>query len=77
MTPTQARVSGVASNSAPGWACGRDPVAAVGLADKRDAAAEHQVARVQHLAARQVAKLSEGARDLLDQWRDAGWVHVG
>jgi 50S ribosomal protein L16 3-hydroxylase len=35
------------------------------------------LANTRRLTARQVAQLSEGARDLLDQWRDAGWVHVG
>ena len=42
-----------------------------------DAEALSALANTRRLTARQVAQLSEGARDLLDQWRDAGWVHVG
>ena len=43
----------------------------------KDARMMQALANTRRLTARQVAQLSEGARDLLDQWRDAGWVHVG
>lgn len=40
----------------------------------RDAKLMRQLADALHLDARDVAKLSDGARELLDQWCEDGWV---
>lgn len=42
----------------------------------RDASLIRSLARERSLAAKDVARLSEGARELLLQWCEAGWVHA-
>ncbi|MBX3657984.1 MAG: cupin domain-containing protein [Ramlibacter sp.] len=46
------------------------------LASGRDATLMRQLADTRQLAARQVARASEGARSLLQGWCEAGWLHA-
>ena len=41
----------------------------------RDAKLIRRLADDRRLGARQLASLSDGARELLDQWAEAGWLH--
>ena len=43
----------------------------------KDARMMQALADTRALTARQVAQLSAGARELLDQWLEAGWLHHG
>jgi 50S ribosomal protein L16 3-hydroxylase len=42
----------------------------------RDATLIRRLADERTLAAPSLARLSEGARELLDQWAQAGWLHA-
>ena len=46
-------------------------------ASGRDAALMRQLANLRMMAPRDVARLSEGARELLTEWCEAGWLRAG
>jgi len=43
----------------------------------RDAALMRRLADQRHLSAAELARASDGARELLQSWCETGWVHVG
>ena len=65
--PAPARASGA-------WEAARLAKAPRKLAAGRDAALMRRLADRRELGAADVARLSPGARELLDQWTEDGWV---